>query len=104
MLALLSPDLSHRFRIPAMGKCIQPTTTAGAEQASFGERLTALRKAAGFTQVELAAELGAFQRMVAYYERPTADDLYRRDLAQATPAQVAFTDRGQLKRKMESHA
>lgn len=38
----------------------------------FGERLTALRKAAGFTQVELAAELGISQRMVAYYESPQA--------------------------------
>ncbi|WP_243457407.1 helix-turn-helix domain-containing protein [Ottowia testudinis] len=34
--------------------------------------LTALRKAAGFTQVELAAELGISQRMVAYYEAPEA--------------------------------
>jgi transcriptional regulator with XRE-family HTH domain len=29
-------------------------------------------KAAGFTQVELAAELGISQRMVAYYESPQA--------------------------------
>lgn len=34
----------------------------------FGERLTALRKAAGFTQVELANELGVTQRMISYYE------------------------------------
>lgn len=34
----------------------------------FGARLTALRKAAGYTQVELAAELGTTQRMIAYYE------------------------------------
>lgn len=34
----------------------------------FNERLAALRKAAGFTQVELAAELEISQRMVAYYE------------------------------------
>jgi transcriptional regulator with XRE-family HTH domain len=34
----------------------------------LGARLTALRKAAGFTQVELAAELGTTQRMIAYYE------------------------------------
>lgn len=39
---------------------------------SFGERLAELRKAAGFTQVELAAELGVSQRMVAYYESPQA--------------------------------
>lgn len=34
----------------------------------FGQRLTALRKAAGYTQVELASELGVTQRMISYYE------------------------------------
>lgn len=34
----------------------------------FGARLTELRKAAGYTQVELAVELGTTQRMIAYYE------------------------------------
>jgi transcriptional regulator with XRE-family HTH domain len=34
----------------------------------FGARLTAVRKAAGYTQVDLAAELGTTQRMIAYYE------------------------------------
>ncbi len=34
----------------------------------LGARLTTLRKAAGYTQVELAAELGTTQRMIAYYE------------------------------------
>lgn len=38
----------------------------------FGERLAALRKAAGYTQVEFAAELAITQRMVAYYEAPDA--------------------------------
>jgi transcriptional regulator with XRE-family HTH domain len=38
----------------------------------FGERLCTLRKAAGFTQLELASELGISQRMVAYYEHPEA--------------------------------
>ena len=38
----------------------------------FGERLAALRKATGFTQVEFAAEIGITQRMVAYYEAPGA--------------------------------
>jgi len=38
----------------------------------LGERLASLRKAAGFTQIELAAELGISQRMVAYYESPVA--------------------------------
>ena len=38
----------------------------------FGERLAELRKAAGYTQVEFAAELAITQRMVAYYEAPDA--------------------------------
>jgi transcriptional regulator with XRE-family HTH domain len=37
---------------------------------TFGTRLASLRKTAGFTQLELAAELGISQRMVAYYEGP----------------------------------
>jgi transcriptional regulator with XRE-family HTH domain len=40
--------------------------------AAFGARLASLRKAAGYTQLELAAELGISQRMVAYYEGPDA--------------------------------
>ncbi len=46
--------------------------TQNEQPASFGQRLAELRKAAGFTQVELAAELGISQRMVAYYESPNA--------------------------------
>ncbi len=38
----------------------------------FGPRLAELRHAAGYTQVEFAAELGITQRMVAYYEAPDA--------------------------------
>lgn len=34
----------------------------------FGARLTELRKAAGYTQVELAQALNTTQRMIAYYE------------------------------------
>lgn len=36
--------------------------------AGFGARLAALRKAAGYTQVQLAQAIGISQRMVAYYE------------------------------------
>ena len=52
-----------------MGKRV---AAARAAEVSFGERLAGLRKAAGFTQIELAAELGISQRMVAYYESPAA--------------------------------
>jgi len=34
----------------------------------FGKRLTNLRKEAGYTQTELAKELGVTQRMISYYE------------------------------------
>lgn len=40
---------------------------------SFGARLAALRKAAGYTQAELGSELGVSQRMIAYYESPEAN-------------------------------
>lgn len=35
----------------------------------FGERLARLRQAAGYSQRDLAAEVGISQRMVAYYEK-----------------------------------
>src|SRR6266851_4852970 len=38
----------------------------------FGERLASLRKTAGITQTALAEEIGISQRMMAYYESPTA--------------------------------
>lgn len=38
----------------------------------FGQRLAALRKQAGITQTALAQEIGVSQRMMAYYEGPTA--------------------------------
>ena len=38
----------------------------------FGERLAGIRKAAGITQTALASELGVSQRMMAYYEGPSA--------------------------------
>lgn len=38
----------------------------------FNARMAELRKAAGFTQVELAAGRGISQRMVSYYESPNA--------------------------------
>ena len=73
-------DLPHYEEFSPMGKRIQvdesakttKTTKAAKEGPSFGQRLASLRKAAGFTQIELAAELGVSQRMVAYYESPAA--------------------------------
>jgi transcriptional regulator with XRE-family HTH domain len=72
-------DLPHRLEFfSPMGKRLQTLSTtvsakpAKDDPAHFGARLATLRKAAGFTQVELAAELGISQRMVAYYESPAA--------------------------------
>jgi transcriptional regulator with XRE-family HTH domain len=54
-------------------KRIQLEARAAPEEVEeFGERLATFRRAAGFTQVELAAELSISQRMVAYYESPNA--------------------------------
>ena len=47
---------------PAMPKHATPQADG------FGARLAALRKAAGYTQQQLADELGVSRRMVAYYE------------------------------------
>jgi len=58
-----------------MGKRMQVADLAKTNKdtvGGFGERLADLRKASGFTQVELAAEPGISQRMVAYYESPAA--------------------------------
>ncbi len=66
MFAASFLDLRHRME-NTMAKPIQTE-----QAASFGQRLAELRKAAGFTQVELAAKLGISQRMVAYYESPNA--------------------------------
>lgn len=38
---------------------------------SFGDRLARIRKAAGFSQRDLANEIGISNRMVAYYEKQT---------------------------------
>ena len=73
--AFMSPrpviDWSPPMEWTPMGKRIR-TAEAAAVESSFGERLASLRKSAGFTQVELAAELGVSQRMMAYYESPNA--------------------------------
>lgn len=39
---------------------------------TFGARLAALRKAAGYTQAELANEVGVSRRMITYYESQAA--------------------------------
>lgn len=49
-----------------------PKRIAGEAPGGFGERLAGLRKQAGLSQTALAQEIGISQRMMAYYEGPTA--------------------------------
>lgn len=46
-----------------------PAKRTNGELSHFGKRLAELRKRAGYTQVELAEELGVTQRVITYYER-----------------------------------
>ena len=46
--------------------CVMPRKKYG--ETSFGERLQAIRKARGFTQVQLAETAGTTQRAISYYE------------------------------------
>ena len=65
-------------------------------EGGFNKRLAALRKAAGFTQVDLAAELDISQRLLAVEKLGVAE---KRHVLQLLDA---FIERGQLKRKAES--
>jgi transcriptional regulator with XRE-family HTH domain len=60
MLSTVSKELRVPRRIPI---------EVGEEP--FGERLARLRTAAGYSQRDLAGEIGISQRMVAYYEGET---------------------------------
>ncbi|MCC7487871.1 MAG: helix-turn-helix transcriptional regulator [Burkholderiales bacterium] len=64
----LQSSPSFTDRCPKMPRKLHAEAAAG-----FGPRLASLRKAAGYTRVELAQELGISQRMVAYYESPHAN-------------------------------
>lgn len=50
---------------------IQMTKEKQQTQITFGQRLAQLRKVAGFSQRDLAKEIGISYRMVAYYEAQT---------------------------------
>ncbi len=62
----LGHDADQEVSVMPRKKAVPPTSDE-----SFGDRLARLRKAAGFSQRELAAELGISHRMVAYYETQT---------------------------------
>ena len=65
-------------------------------EGGFNKRLAALRKGAGFTQVELAAELDISQRLLAVEKLGVTE---KRHVLQLLDG---FIERGQLKRKAES--
>ncbi|MGH7166275.1 MAG: helix-turn-helix domain-containing protein [Nitrospiraceae bacterium] len=80
----------------------------------FGARLAALRKAAGYTQAELAADVGTTQRMMAYYERQAehppahllpalaqALGISTDDLLGVTPMKRATRPTGRLQRRLQ---
>jgi transcriptional regulator with XRE-family HTH domain len=48
-----------------------PKKKLNGSNGDFGERMAQFRKAAGYSQRELATELGISNRMVAYYEKET---------------------------------
>jgi transcriptional regulator with XRE-family HTH domain len=56
------------YNLPAMAG-----RPANKDAPPFGQRLTALRKNKGWTQSQLAAQLGITQKMVDYYERRAAN-------------------------------
>ncbi len=66
------PQPCATMRLVAEDEGMPKEKTNGTKD-SFGARLAALRKAAGYTQAELGAELGVSQRMIAYYEGPEAN-------------------------------
>jgi len=55
----------------AMEELVMPRRKTQLKESSesFGERLARLRQAAGYSQRDLARELGISQRMVVYYEK-----------------------------------
>ena len=64
-------DQTYAFGHP-VGQGATPAPKQNPEQLTqFGRRLAALRKQAGYTQTELAHELGVSQRMISYYEGHT---------------------------------
>ena len=54
--------------MPKSKKKTKKTKAKESPKQSFGDRLTALRKAAGFTQQQLADEIGTTRRIIGYYE------------------------------------
>jgi len=73
------------WNMPYKDKEVSVSKIINEQLSSFGRQLATLRKAAGYTQQQLADEIGATRRMIAYYEsesqHPPANMLV--DLARA---------------------
>ncbi len=69
---------------------------------SFGRRMARLRKVAGYTQQQLADEIGVSRRMIAYYEGETGHPpaSFLADLAQALSVSADRLLGIELKRKV----
>lgn len=63
--------LYNRWHDTVKQGCIMPKRKVqlSEEEETFGQRLERLRKAAGFSLRELAAEVGISHRMLVYYEK-----------------------------------
>lgn len=61
-------NAGYNFGYPVIFWKAPMSKTKNDALANFGRRLAELRKAAGYTQVELAEELGISRRIIAYYE------------------------------------
>lgn len=65
------PTLWHEHRVDPSERLTTPTAMRKhptPQTQGFGLRLAELRKSAGYTQQELADEIGASRRQIAYYE------------------------------------
>ena len=60
----------YSSRLAPTGTATMPKN-AYPQMNGFGQRLVQLRKAAGYTQQQLADEIGASRRQIAYYEGET---------------------------------
>ena len=66
----MSKTMTYTAGIEHSMECLMPKKSNG-EMNGFGARLATFRKAAGYTQQELANEMSVSRRMIAYYEGET---------------------------------
>ena len=67
----MDKNRGYNRRHPQRNGCPWVSKNVNEKLAEFGTRLAQMRKAAGYTQAELAAEVGISRRNIAYYETQT---------------------------------